>query len=303
MKGMNVVKDYDIENIKSMGEFVDQLKCAGFQATHTGIGREIIKKMMDKDVTVFISFTANMVASGLRGIFAEMCKKRFVDVIITTGGAVEHDFIRGFDPYYIGSFDMDDRELHKRGINRLGNIVVPNERYILLEEKIQKLLTKLYEKKRAWSPSEFILELGKISKESSFIYWAARNNIPIFCPGITDSAIGLQFYFFKQDHADFCIDVSGDMKTLADIVFNANKTGGIILGGGIAKHHTIGVNIVRGGLDYAVYVTTAQVWDGSLSGAKAKEAVSWGKINEEARYVTIYGDATIVFPLLIYGLI
>ena len=91
------------------------------------------------------------------------------------------------------------------------------------------------------------------------------------------------------------------MKKLANIVMLAKKTGGIILGGGISKHHTIGANVVRGGLDYAVYLTTAAEWDGSLSGAKTNEAVSWGKISEKARPVTVHGDATITFPLIMAG--
>ena len=118
------------------------------------------------------------------------------------------------------------------------------------------------------------------------MYWATKNNIPIFCPGITDGALGLQVYFFKQKFPDFGIDVTGDMKKLADIVLKADKTGGIILGGGIAKHHTIGVNILREGLDYVVYITIATQYDGSLSGARSNEAKSWSKIKEEGNTIT-----------------
>ena len=134
--------------------------------------------------------------------------------------------------------------------------------------------------------------------ENSFLYWCSKNNIPVYSPGITDSAIGLQTYFFKQKNKDFGIDVTADMNELASTVLNADKTGGIILGGGISKHHAIGVNILRGGFDYAVYVTTAAEWDGSLSGAKTKEAISWGKIKENANHITVNSDATIVLPLL-----
>ena len=149
------------------------------------------------------------------------------------------------------------------------------------------------------SPSELIYELGKIVKdENSILYWASKNNIPIFCPAITDGAFGLQLYFFKQSNKDFGIDVTADMKQLGELVLNAEKTAGIILGGGFAKHHLIGVNILRGGLDYEIYVTTAGEGDGSLSGARPKEAKSWSKIKEDANNVCIEGDATIIFPLL-----
>jgi deoxyhypusine synthase len=105
-------------------------------------------------------------------------------------------------------------------------------------------------------------------------------------------------YFFKQDHKDFIVDVTGDMKQLADIVLNSDKTGAIILGGGISKHHIIGANILRDGLDFAVYVCTAPEFDGSLSGAQTREAKSWGKIKEEANSINVNCDATIAFPLM-----
>jgi len=293
---MEKIRDYKPANVDDL---VSQMYFAGFQATHLARGVGIIREMKRERATVFLTFTANMAASGLRSLFARLCEKRFVDVIITTGGAIEHDFIRSFRPYLLGDFGMDDRELRKKGINRIGNILVPSDRYVLLERKIQPLLKRLYREKKLISPSELSKELGKLTQDkNSFLHWASRNNIPVFSPGITDSAIGLQTYFFKQEYPDFGIDVTGDMKVLANLTLNAEKTGGIILGGGISKHHAIGANIVREGMDYAVYVTTSQPWDGSLSGARTNEAVSWGKIKGR-RHVTIDGDATIVFPLLI----
>jgi deoxyhypusine synthase len=294
------VKDFCLKSGMKVSELVSQMGYAGFQATHIGKAVDIIKKMKQDKATIFLSFTANMVASGLRSVFAELVKRKFVDVIVTTGGAVEHDLIKAYEPYILGDFNMDDAQLHKKGINRIGNILVPNERYILLEKKMQDIFKKIYAEKKIISPSDLIFEMGKtIDDKNSFLYWATKNNVPIFCPGITDSAIGLQVFFFKQDQKDFVIDVTGDMKKLADIVFSAKKTGGIILGGGISKHHVLGVNIVRGGLDYAVYINTAVEWDGSLSGAQTKEAVSWGKINKKAKCVTVNGDATVIFPLII----
>jgi len=296
---MDKIRDYDLKGVH-LDKLVEQMKFAGFQATQLAQGAEIIRRMKKEKTTVFLAFTANMVASGLRSLFARMCERRLVDAIITTGGAIEHDFIRSFRPYLLGDFNLDDKELHRKGMNRIGNIIVPTERYVFLEKKIQPLFTRLYRKNKATCPSEIAMELGRMTRDkNSFLYWATKNGIPVFSPGITDSAIGLQSYFFKQDRKDFVIDVTGDMKSLANIVLTAKKTGGIILGGGISKHHVLGINLVRGGLDYAVYVTTSQPWDGSLSGARTNEAISWGKINKRANHVTIDGDASIVFPLLI----
>lgn len=296
MKIEDLDRNFDLSNCKN------QFAGCGFQATNIARAIEIIEKMKKQKAKVFLSFTSNMIASGLRGIFAELCRKNFVDVIITAGGSLDHDLIRTYSNYELGDFSMDDKQLHEKGINRLGNILVHNKRYELLEQKITPVFEALYGKHKIVSPSELGAEIGKQIKgknaKSSFLYWCAKNKIPVFCPGITDSAIGLQTYFFKQKKKDFGIDVTKDMQTLASIVLDANKTGGIVLGGGISKHHTIGVNLLRGGLDYAVYVTTASPWDGSLSGARTQEAVSWGKVGESAKHITVDCDATIAFPLI-----
>jgi len=289
---MDDVKDIDPRDLFSDMEHV------GFQSTNLGCAVELIKKMKKERAKIFLTFTANMVASGLRGIFADMCKNKLVDVIITTGGSLDHDLIRSQKPYLLGDFNLDDKELHEKGINRIGNILVPNDRYEFLEKWMHPVFEELYSKKKIVSPSEVAKAIGKTLDESSFLYWCSKNSIPVYSPGITDSAIGLQTYFFKQKKKDFGIDVTADMNELASLVLDADKTGGIILGGGISKHHAIGVNILRGGFDYAVYVTTAAEWDGSLSGAKTKEAISWGKLKENANHITVNSDATIVLPLV-----
>lgn len=293
------VKDIKIKPDISVADLVSQMRSAGFQGTELGRAVELVKKMKKEGALIFLSFTANMVASGLRGVFADLARMRFIDVIITTGGAIDHDLIKAYKPYQLGSFDLDDKELHKAGINRLGNILISNDRYELLEQLVQPVFQRIMEKGGMISPSDLCREIGlSIEDRESFLYWASRKGIPVFCPGITDSAIGLQTFFFKQDNPDFRIDVTADMKMLADMVFEADKTGAMILGGGIAKHYTIGANLLRGGLDYAVYITTAVPWDGSLSGARTREAISWGKLKEIANHITVYGDAVILFPLM-----
>ncbi len=284
---MEKIRDYKIGKGMKAADLVGQMSAAGFQASGIGEAVRLIRKMKQDEATVFLSFTANMMATGLRGIIAQLARESFVDVIITTGGSVDHDLIRTGKSYILGDFNLDDRELHRKGVNRLGNVLIPNDRYVFLEKRMQAIFLSLLKRKDTWTPSELIGEIGKsLDDEGSFLHWAGRNDIPVFCPGITDSAIGLQLYFFKQEHPEFKIDVSGDMK-LADIVINSEKTGGIILGGGISKHHTIGV-----------YITTSSPWDGSLSGATSNEARSWSKIKEKGNTATVYGDATVLFPLI-----
>jgi deoxyhypusine synthase len=133
--------------------------------------------------------------------------------------------------------------------------------------------------------------------------WAAKNNIPVFVPGITDGSVGYQLWFFSQDHKDFRINLLKDEDDLNNIVFDAKQTGALIVGGGISKHHVIWWNQFKDGLDYVIYISTADEWDGSLSGARPREAVSWGKISEKARRIMIEGDATMVMPIMTSALI
>jgi deoxyhypusine synthase len=206
--------------------------------------------------------------------------------------------------FLMGDFDMNDEELHKKGINRIGNVLVSNKMYIGLEKALQPFFGQVYARQKETgkmlAPSEIIAMLGETVKdENSMLYWASKNKIPMYCPAITDGAFGLQAFFFKQDHKDFGIDVTADMAQLSSLTFKTKKTGAIILGGGVAKHHTIGANLLRGGLDYAVYVGTSDESDGSMSGARTKEAVSWGKIKEGRDHVSVTGEATVVFPLIV----
>jgi deoxyhypusine synthase len=288
-------------------ELVESMKSIGFQATHLGKAAEVLREMKEHNATIFLSFTSNMVSSGLREYFAFLVKHKMVNAIITSVGSIEEDLMKTEKPFLLGSFEVNDLELHKKGINRIGNIFVPNDRYLWLEKKLlpffDEMLEKQKKKGKMLSSSTIIFELGKkVKDENSILYWATKNNIPVFCPAITDGAFGLQLFSFKQRNRDFGIDVTADMQELADLVLGAEKTAGIILGGGTAKHQLIGANILRNGLDYAVYVSTAIEGDGSLSGAKVKEGISWGKINPVAEHVYVEGDATIIFPLLFYSM-
>ncbi len=302
------IKGIRIEGNQSASDLVGQMRFAGLQASELGKAVEVIREMKKEKATVILTFTSNMVSSGLRELFAQLCEEKFVDAVITSIGSVEEDLIKTQKPFLLGDFNSNDARLHKVGINRIGNILVPNDRYVWLEKFLQPFFKKELEKQRKMerllAPNELIRDLGlSLKDKNSFVFQCAKNDIPVFCPAPTDGAFGLQLFFFKQDHPEFGIDVSGDLKPLGDKVILSKKTGGIILGGGFAKHHAIGANILRGGFDYAVYVSTASEYDGSLSGAKTKEAVSWGKIKEKGKTAYVEGDASIIFPLMMAGVV
>jgi deoxyhypusine synthase len=301
------VKDYQFSEDMTVNELIEQMENAwGFTAGKTAVGVDILEKMVKTEGCIkFLSFTANLVATGTRGVFKELVKRKLVNVIITACGTLDHDLARCWKDYYRGSFIMDDVKLHEQGVNRLGNVLVPNESYgTIIEQKIQTLLQELYDEgKRELSPSQFAREIGlRCCNETSILYWAAKNEIPVFVPGITDGAVGYQMWLFSQDH-DFKINLLKDSGELSNIIYDAKKTGALIVGGGISKHHVIWWNQFRDGLDYVVYVSTADEWDGSLSGARPREAVSWGKISSEAKRIMVEGDASVILPLMMSALI
>lgn len=282
---------------------VDEMHAAGgFMAKDLAEVARIYSDMLsDASCTRFLSFPAAPMATGLRGVVVDMVKEGMVDVIITTCGTLDHDLARSWGAYYQGSFNLDDAKVQRMGYHRLGNILVPLDDYgPTIERKLQPWLDRLYaEGKTSLSTEELSSELGKlVNNKGSLLYWAREKKVPIFVPGPMDGAVGSQIWLFANRRPDFRVDIIKDEKRLSDIVFESKKTGALVIGGGISKHHTIWWNMFKGGLDYAAYVTTAVEYDGSLSGAQVREAISWGKVKEKAKQTTLYSEATIALPLI-----
>jgi len=301
------VKDISLHKGMRFNELVQQMKAGGgFSAKNIGVAVDILERMeRDEACVKFLSFPACIVATGCRGVILDIVKEKLADVIVTTCGTLDHDLARTWRDYYHGSFDMDDAALHRKGINRIGNVLAPNESYgLVLEEKMQPILHELWKKgRRDFSCKELVWEFGKRLKNTSILYWAWKRKIPVYVPGIFDGAFGSQLWLFWQDHREFKLDQFRDEQELADIAFSAKRTGALIIGGGISKHHVLWWNAFKNGLDYAVYLTTAQEYDGSLSGARPKEAISWGKIKEKAKHIVVEGDATITLPIIMLALL
>ncbi|KAI4835874.1 deoxyhypusine synthase [Plasmodium brasilianum] len=376
----DTVRGINFDEEVNMHEFINQYKYMGFQATNLGIGIDEINKMLyfkytnreentsseniytynnKKECMIWLSFTSNMISSGLREIFVYLAKNNFIDVVVTTAGGIEEDIIKCFSKTYIGDFNLNGKKLRKKGWNRIGNLIVPNENYCNFEDWLQPLLNKMlheqnakneeiflkkFEKRKkkekedsnngfvstttyntnGWkpdneeeeedegesdmfylSPSEFIRILGKeINDESSLIYWCYKNKIPVFCPGLTDGSLGDNLFFHnygKKIKNNLILDIVKDIKKINSLALNCKKSGIIILGGGLPKHHVCNANLMRNGADFAVYVNTANEYDGSDSGANTTEALSWGKIKsaQASNHIKIFGDATILFPLMV----
>lgn len=250
--------------------------------------------------TIFLGYTSNMISSGLRDTFRFLVKNKHVSAIVTTAGGVEEDFIKCLAPTYHGSFSTSGASLRAKGLNRIGNLVVPNNNYCAFEDWVVPILNEMLEEQEThfkvtderylWTPSKVIHRLGKaINDESSVYHWAYKNDIPVFCPALTDGSLGDMLYFhsFKASPLQLNIDIVQDIRRINTIAVRAKRAGIVILGGGVVKHHIANACLMRNGAESAVYINTAQEFDGSDAGARPDEAVSWGKIKADAESVKV----------------
>ncbi|NIC00317.1 deoxyhypusine synthase [Halobacterium sp. R2-5] len=299
------VRGYDFRGDFDFFEMLDAYATTGFQATHLAEGVDIVRDMQDDDATVYLTFTSNIVSSGLREVLAYLVREGHVDVIITTSGSLTEDVIKTAKPFKMGEWDADEAALREEGINRLGNIFVPSDRYVWLEEYLYDFFDDFFAEEKVRTPTEFAKELGEtLDDEDSILKNAADQDVPVFCPALTDAEIGNFLYYYRQGYdSEVGIEIVDDYDTLIEEGLLADTTGLIAVGDGVPKHHAIMTNLFRGGAEYAVYVSTGMEGDGSLSGAPPEEAVSWGKIKDdsETNYTQIEAEATLVLPLLVAG--
>ena len=301
------VKDIEINSDTSIeGIFEEMSQSGGFESVNLSYGLKILTEMIsDKECLKFVSFVAAIISTGTRGIIKDMIKNKWFDVAMVTCGSLDHDIARHFSHYKEGAFTMDDMELADQNIHRLGNVLVPMDSYgPLIEEKMQEFLEEEYQNgTREMTSADICKMIGKHLGEDSYLYWAYKNDIKVIVPGIVDGSVGSQIWLFTQKHHDFKLNLLGDSDLLSGLIFKAKKSGAFMIGGGISKHHTLWWNQYREGLDYAFYITTAQEFDGSLSGALVKEAISWGKVTQEAKQATLHAEVTTLLPFIYAALV
>lgn len=293
------VKGYDFEKGADYSKILDSFLTTGAQATNFGKAVEIIKEIKKENAFIYLGYTSNMITTGVRETIKYLVKNKLIHYLITTAGGIEEDFIKCFGDFKIGEFNLKGEELRKKGINRAGNILIPNSRYIKFEKFVFSVLDKHLNEIK--TPSDLINALSKeINNENSVYYWAYKNNIPVFCPAIMDGSLGDMIYFYKNyKKKNIKLDVVKDTEEFNNSSIGKRKTAMIILGGGVVKHSICNCNLYRNGADYAVYINTSQEFDASDSGAYPDEAVSWGKISTKSKSIKIFADATIIFPLIV----
>jgi len=300
------IKGYDFNEGVDYKKIIESFSSTGFQASKLSDAIKIVREMRENCDKIYLGYTSNMVSSGLREVIRYLVEHGHVSVCVTTGGGVEEDIIKCLADSYLGDFSLKGSELRDRAINRIGNVLNPNNNYIKFEKFVMPVLEELYSEQkelgRAHYTYEIVWRLGeKINDKRSVCYWAFKNKIKIHCPTLMDGSFGDMVYFFKykKGFEGFAIDIAGDTKELNDSTIGIGKSGVIILGGGVVKHSILNAHLYRNGAEYAVYINTAVEYDGSDSGAMPDEAVSWGKLKSDAKSVKVQGDATILFPILV----
>jgi len=287
----------------TVGELVTEMnKCGVLGAGNIGKAAEIVTELFsDKDYTVFLTLAGPVVPGGMRSIIRDLIDEGYVHVVVTTGANMVHDMVEALGHrHWIGTFLAEDKELAEKEIGRIGDIYIGQDAFKQLEEWIHKTLEDIPEKKRTRiSTAELLFEIGKrISDSESILATAARKSVPIISPGFVDSIAGFHLWMFGQDKT-LGLDPLLDTHKIVDLVYEAKKSGIIILGGGWPKHYALFANTFREGVDCAVQITMDRPEPGGLSGATLKEAISWGKVKPEGREVTVICDVTIAFPLIV----
>ncbi len=299
IRSLEPVVDVEIDEESGLERLVEMYDSIyGFMAGHLSRSAYMLAECMKDADLRLISFTANLVATGLRGILAQLIRRGVFNLVVTTCGTVDHDIARGTGHnYYKGYFEADDRELRRLEIHRLGNIFIPFENYGPPVEKTTYRVLDRLDRDREWGIYEILWEIGSELRDG-ILRAAYETHTPVIIPGYLDGAFGTALFTYTQTHRDLRINPFRDEEVMASRFFSAKKAAGLLIGGGISKHHSIWWAQFREGFDCVVYMTTAVEYDGSLSGARPREAISWGKVRPDAGHIVVYGDASVMLPPL-----
>lgn len=295
---MKEIKQIKIKSQMKVSDLVEQMGGMGFQARNISEASDILRKMKnDKECKVFFGLAGAMVPSGMKQVIIDMIKEGYIDIIVSTVANLTHDLIEALgNKHYHGDSNSNDDELQKKGIDRIYNVFMKNDVYEKLEDFFKKNFEELQKTK---SISEFLHKLGQlIENKNSILRVCYEENIPLFCPGISDSGIGLMMWGRIVNGKQSNIDVFSDMKDIIDISWTSKKRGVFYIGGGVPKNFIQQSLQFSQGADYGIQITTDRQESGGSSGAPLKEGISWGKMKSNANFVDIFCDASIALPLI-----
>jgi len=304
---MTNIKNF-IPRKQSINDLIKKLKFTAFNARKLSESIDILEEMIkDKNCVKFLGLAGALVPAGMRECIVEMIKNKWVDIIVSTGANITHDLAiaLGGEQYIQCSPDIDDSEMHEKGVSRIYDIASPDKSSVKFENEIQNILKGIGEGK--FSTYELLEKIGKkIEDKNSIVRYASDNNVKIIIPAFFDSILGFQVWMYSQDH-EITIDVRKDLDFLINLHYDLKKnkkdSGVFILGGGVPKNYILQAVIIPDKPHrYVVQVTTDVPHYGGLSGATLDEAKSWGKVDEKSKLCCVYCDATIALPIIVSSL-
>ncbi len=283
----------------SVDELMWNFKGCGFGAGRLYEASDIYREMLeDKECTKFFGLAGAMVPAGMRLIISDLIRARAIDILVITGANLVHDIIESMGlHHYKGTETADDVMLKQNSVNRIFDVFLPELHFIEFEQKMQSIFAEIHD---SLSITELLRHIGKkLNDRDSILKSAYDMGIPVYCPAIQDSIIGLQAWLYKQTKL-LNVDAFADMRGLIDRCYESKRAGAVIIGGGVPKNFILQSMLVTPkSFDYAIQLTMDRPETGGLSGATLDEARSWGKIGENARSVTVYSDATITLPIIV----
>jgi deoxyhypusine synthase len=307
----------DVRAGMTVGELAEAYGDAGIGAASLHEAVDVYSEMLADDVTTFLGLAGAMVPAGMRRIVADLIRDGHVDALVTTGANLTHDAIEaigGKHHHGVASDpDRTDREhderLRDEGVDRIFNVYLPQEHFTLFEAHLRSRVFPPLAEEGTVSIQRLTAELGRanaavndeddVEAGPGIAAAARKHDVPVYCPAIQDSVLGLQAWMYGQTSA-FSLDALADMDRLTDQAFEADTAGALVVGGGVPKNYVLQTMLVSpDAYDYAVQLTMDPPQTGGLSGATLDEARSWGKLEKAARNVTVYADATITLPLLV----
>lgn len=294
---MKPVKHIKIKEGVKISSLLKDMKQAGFNAKYLGEATDILEEAIrDKECKVFLGLAGALVPGGMREIIIDMLDQGYIDVFVTTGANLTHDLIEalGFK-HYQGSAYVNDIELNKRGIDRIYNIFMKNQVYEKMEDFFTKNFDDLCESS---SPREFLFNLGRLLPRRSILKTCYKREIPIFCPALTDSGIGLMIWGQIIRKKKINLDFFKDVNDIINLAWSSKKTCVLYLGGGVPKNYIQQALQFTKPASYGVQITTDRAEPGGSSGAPLREGISWGKMSGKAKFVDVFCDVTIALPLL-----
>jgi deoxyhypusine synthase len=298
---VNKITHAEIHGTMTVNELIGQLDGCAFGAGRIAGACDILEEMQADDVTKFFGLSGAMVPAGMRNIVSDMIREGYIDILVTTGANMVHDVIEAVGGCHtFGTDQANDFDLRSKHINRIYDVFLEDECFSELEKKLQCVYGSL-DKDKTYSIREIMTEIGKnIEDKHSILRSAYEMDVPVYCPAIQDSVIGLQAWLYNQT-GKMHVDAFKDMRELMDRCFEAKRTGALLIGGGVPKNYILQCMLVtpKEGYDYVVQITMDRAETGGLSGATLEEARSWGKVGENSKTMQVYCDATIALPIMI----